>query len=384
MTGSLQIKNGVFYAVLSFKDENNKWRYKWVCTNLKVKDNKRRAEAILSDLLTEYLETTCVEPDSIMLCEYIKEWVAMSKQRVQVTTYDVYSHMLNRHLYPYFKKLGITLNEVTPYIIQKYYSSKLAEGLSTNSVVKHHAIIRSTLQQALRMKLVSENVCDLVDKPKRTKYRGDFYNSEEINALLAVAKGTPIETPIYLAAYFGLRRSEIIGLRWDAVDFSSGTLTVKHKVVRAMKDGKLVNHATNDLKTDSSYRVLPLDERLMSYLREIKNRQDANRKRNGNCHIHEYDPYICVDELGGLINPDYVSYKFGKILKQNNLKPIRFHDLRHSCASLLLALGYSMKDIQEWLGHSNYQTTANLYSHVDPRNKKAMIQGLSSTLVLTH
>ena len=92
---------------------------------------------------------------------------------------------------------------------------------------------------------------------------------------------------------------------------------------------------------------------------------------------------MCVDELGGLINPDYVTDMFGKIIKRNDLKRIRFHDLRHSCASLLLALGYSMKDIQEWLGHSNYQTTANLYSHIDPRNKKNMIQGLSNALVLT-
>ena len=96
--------------------------------------------------------------------------------------------------------------------------------------------------------------------------------------------------------------------------------------------------------------------------------------------MNEYNDYICVNELGNIINPDYVTSCFGKIIKRNSLKKIRFHDLRHSCASLLLALGYSMKDIQEWLGHSNYQTTANLYSHVDPRNKKNMIMGLSNAL----
>ena len=126
--------------------------------------------------------------------------------------------------------------------------------------------------------------------------------------------------------------------------------------------------------------MLPLDDTLFMYLQNLKQQQDMNRERDGNSHVNEYNDYICVNELGELLNPDYVTHYFGKIIKYNSLKKIRFHDLRHSCASLLLTLGYSMKDIQEWLGHSNYQTTANLYAHADPRNKKSMIQGLSSTL----
>ena len=288
--------------------------------------------------------------------------------------------MLNRHIYPYFKKLGLPLAKVTPSVIQKYHADKLSEGLSPNTVIKHHAIMRTSLQQAYKAKLVRENVADLVEKPKRAKYHGSFYNADELNKLLAVAKGTTIETPVFLAAYFGLRRSEIIGLRWEAVDFVSKTVTVKHKVVRAKLDGKMTIQATDELKTQSSYRVLPLNDTLLAYLKDVKSKQESNRKRNGNSHNHEYDDYVCVNEMGDLINPDYVTSTFEKIIKNNGLKPIRFHDLRHSCASLLLALGYSMKDIQGWLGHSNYQTTANLYSHVDPQNKKNMIQGLSNTL----
>ena len=96
--------------------------------------------------------------------------------------------------------------------------------------------------------------------------------------------------------------------------------------------------------------------------------------------IARYLDYVCVNDMGELINSDYVSSAFPKLIKQNGLKHIRYHDLRHSCASLLLSLSYSMKEIQEWLGHSNYQTTANLYSHVDPRNKKNMIAGLTNAL----
>lgn len=380
MTGSLQIKSDTFYAVLNFKDENGKRKQKWVCLNLPVKNNKRKAEQRLNELLAENAETEYIEPTKTLLCDYIKEWVEASKSNVQVTTYDNYVHMLNRHIYPYFKRLNVSLNKVTPSVIKKYHTDKLAEGLSPNTVIKHHAIIRSSLQQAFKMKLVKENVADLVEKPKRTKYHGNFYNAEEINSLLAVAKGTSIETPVYLAAYFGLRRSEIIGLRWEAVDFTSRTITVRHKVVRAKQDGKMTIQATDDLKTQSSYRVLPLDDTLLAYLKALKRQQDSNRKRNGSSHNRAYDDYVCVNEMGDLVNPDYVTSAFEKLISRHGLKRIRFHDLRHSCASLLLALGYSMKDIQEWLGHSNYQTTANLYSHVDPRNKQNMIQGLSNAL----
>lgn len=380
MTGSLQIKSDIYYAVLNFKDEFGKRKQKWVCLNMPVKNNKRKAEQRLTELLAENEDTAYVEPTKTLFCDYLMDWVETSKSRVQVTTYDNYVCMLNHHIYPYFKRLGLTLNKITPSVIQKYHTDKLAEGLSPNTVIKHHAIIRSALQQAYKTKLVKENVADLVEKPKRTKYHGNYYNAEEMKTLLAIAKGSTIETPIYLAAYFGLRRSEVIGLRWEAVDFTNCTITVKHKVVRAKQDGKMTVHATDDLKTQASYRMLPLNDTLLTYLQELKVRQERNRKRNGSSHNHEFDGYVCVNEMGDLINPDYVTSTFEKIISSNDLKHIRFHDLRHSCASLLLALGYSMKDIQEWLGHSNYQTTANLYSHVDPKNKRNMIQGLSNAL----
>lgn len=382
MTGSLQIKSNTYYAVLNFKDENGKRKQKWVCLNLPEKNNKRKAEQRLSELIAEYAGTEYIEPTKILFCDYIKQWVEASKSKVQVTTYDNYVHMLNRHIYPYFEHLKIPLSKVTPNVIQRYHADKIAEGLSPNTVIKHHAIIRSALQQAHKAKLVKENAADLVDKPKRTKYHGNFYNAAEINTLLAAAKGSSIETPIYLAAFFGLRRSEVIGLRWEAVDFETKTITVRHKVVRAKQDGKMTIQATDELKTQSSYRVLPLDETLLAYLKDLKRQQNSNRKRNGSSHNHAYDDYVCVNEMGDLINPDYVTSTFEKLISKHGFKHIRFHDLRHSCASLLLALGYSMKYIQEWLGHSNYQTTANLYSHVEPKNKQNMIQGLSNSLTI--
>jgi len=380
MTGTIQEKRNYYHIVLDFKDEGGKRKRKWKATGLIVKNNKRKAEKMLAEILAEYSGKSFVEPSKTLLCDYIRDWVRDSESKLQVTTYDVYVHMVYKHIYPYFRNIAVSMAHLTPALIQKYISDKLSEGLSANTVIKHFAVIRTAVQQAYKLKIVTENVCDFVEKPKRTKYYGEYYNSSEMKLLLACSENTPIETPVFLGAFFGLRRSEILGLKWDSVDFMDRTITIKHKVVLAKKGGKVTTHATSDLKTESSYRVLPLDDTLLAYLQDLKQKQDMNRKRNGNSHNQEFNDYICVNELGELISPDYVTHYFAKILNRNGLKKIRFHDLRHSCASLLLALGYSMKDIQEWLGHSNYQTTANLYSHVDPRNKADMIKGLANSL----
>jgi len=380
MTGSLQVKNDMFYMVINTKNPAGKRKQKWIPTGLSTKGNKRKAEQQLNALLTEYTNAGYVEPSKILFCDFISDWVEMSKPKLQATTLMNYVHMLGKHIYPYFQASGLQLKGVTPDSIQRYYSAKIAEGLSPNTVIKHHGIIRSALQYAVKSRLIKENPCNFVDRPKRKKYVGEFYNADEIKQLLEVSKGTPIEVPIFIAAYFGLRRSEVLGLRWSAIDTSNKVLTVCHKVVRAIEDGRLVNIATDDLKTESSYRVLPLDERLQEFFTTVKRRQKWNMQVCGNSYNTEYLDYVCVNDMGDLINPDHVTGLFVKIIKRHSLKRIRFHDLRHSCASLLLSLGYSMKEIQEWLGHSNYQTTANLYSHVDPRNKKEMIRGLSNAL----
>jgi integrase len=368
---------------IRFKDEVGAWHQKWKSTGLKEKGNKRNAEQQLKTWLDECNDVGGYnEPSEIMFSDWVRDWVEISRPRLQATTYTGYIDMLNKHICPYFQagRAKLQLKDITPDSIQRYYSAKNKEGLSPNTVIKHHAVIRSALKYAVKSRLIKENPCDFVDRPKTKKFAAEFYSASEIQKLLAMAEGTPIEVPVFIAAHFGLRRSETIGLRWSAIDLSNGHLTVCHKVVRAAKDGKIVKIATDELKTESSHRVLPLDEKLIKYFSVIKSRQEQNRKLCGNTYSTEYQDYVCVNGTGELLNPDYVSIKFGKLIKRNGLKHILYHDLRHSCASLLLSLGCSMKEIQEWLGHSNYLTTANLYSHVDPRNKKSMIQGLSIAL----
>ena len=381
VTGSIHVRKNKWHMQIRFKDAEGKWQQTWKTTGLSEKGNKSKAKQLLRNWLDECSNAGgYAKPSKILFCDWVRDWVEMRKPELQATTYMSYTNMLTKHICPYFAKLKLQLGDITPIIIQQYHQAKGREGISGNTVIKQHAIMRSALQYAVKLKLRHDNPCDFVDKPKRKRFVSEFYNADEIKKLLEVSKGTKMEVPIFLAAFLGLRKSEVVGCRWSAINFMNKTLTVRHKVVRSIQNGKLINLATDDLKTESSYRILPLDERILEFLASVKKRQKRNMEICGDSYNTEYTDYICVDDMGVLLSPDYVTGSFPKLLKRHNLKKIRYHDLRHSCASLLLSLGYSMKEIQEWLGHSNYQTTANLYSHVDPRNKVVMIKGISDAL----
>ena len=165
-----------------------------------------------------------------------------------------------------------------------------------------------------------------------------------------------------------------------AIDFEQNTITIRHTVTSCDLDGKRVLVASDTTKTKSSMRTLPLVPFMRERLLALKEEQQENRRLCGRSYIKDYIGYVCVNEIGDLIKPNYVTESFPKLLKANGLRHIRHHDLRHSCASLLLANGVPMKQIQEWLGHSDFSTTANIYAHLDYSSKltsaDAMLNGL--------
>lgn len=236
------------------------------------------------------------------------------------------------------------------------------------------------MKYAVKIDLIDSNPADKVERPKKEKFVANYYKSEDINRLLEVSKGTHLEIPVLLAAFYGLRRSEVIGLKWDAIDFENNTIVIKHTVTKAIIDGKRETIISDTTKTKSSRRSLPLVDFVKQRLLLLQQEQERNRYLCGRGYNNEYDGYLCVNEIGDMISPDYVSKAFKQLLRKNNLKEIRFHDLRHSCASMLLANGVPMKQIQEWLGHSDYSTTANYYAHLDFSSKllsaDAMLSGL--------
>ena len=245
-------------------------------------------------------------------------------------------------------------------------------------------MIHKALKYAVKIDLISTNPADKVERPKKDPFIGSFYDSHEMERLFAAAKGTHLEIPIFLGAFYGLRRSEAVGLRWSAIDFENNTLTIRHTVTSCNLSGKRVQIARDTTKTKSSMRTLPLIPAFKELLLEKREEQEEYRRLCGRSYDKRYLDYICVDEMGTLISPDYLTASFPKLLKKNNLRHIRYHDLRHSCASLLLANGVPMKQIQEWLGHSDFSTTANVYAHLECNSKRlsaaAMTNGLQDAL----
>ena len=380
VAGHLREKSGYYYAVLNYTDSLGKRKTKWISTGLTVKGNKKRAEAILMDARRNFHpEEPKIVSGDILFADYMEKWLDIIKGSVAVPTFASYSTTVKKIVAPYFRKKGVTLRELTAKDIQEFYLSEL-ECVSASSVIHYHANIHKALKYAVKIDLIDVNPADKVERPKKDRYVGSFYDADEVNALFEAAKGSKLELPILLGAFYGLRRSEAIGLKWDAIDFDRNTITIRHTVTSCDLDGKRILVASDTMKTKSSMRTLPLVPFMRERLLALKAEQQENRRLCGRSYIKDYLAYVCVNEIGDLIKPHYVTESFSKLLRANGLRQIRYHDLRHSCASLLLANGVPMKQIQEWLGHSDFSTTANIYAHLDYSSKltsaDAMLSGL--------
>lgn len=370
VAGHLTEKNGHYHIVLNYKDEYGKRKTKWISTGLLAKKgNKRKAEDALLEARANFVpETKKVSDSHILFSDYMLKWLEIVKPTVAPTTYSSYARQVNTKIVPYFKKTGITLKDLSAADIQEFYLEQL-KTVKAQTVVKYHANIHKALKTAVKMDLIDFNPADKVDRPKVETYRASYYSAEEINQLLEVSKGTTLELPILLASVYGLRRSEVLGLKWSAIDFTKGTITIDHTVTFCEMDGRKNLIRADTTKTKSSRRTLPLVPMVATRLLEKQKEIKRNERLCGNCYNKEFKEYICVDDLGKLIHPQYVTCTFPKLLQANNMRRIRFHDLRHSCASILLANEVPMKMIQEWLGHSDFSTTANIYSHLDYSSK---------------
>ena len=385
VAGHLREKRGYYHIVLSYTDENGNRQTPSKTTGLPVKGNKKRAEAMLIQARREkeaelqLLAATkgrrkAGAPVNITFTKFMLDWLDMMRSSVEETTHAVYSMTIRSKIVPYFDERypEIKLREITPKHIQDYYTYEMrVNKLSANTVIHRHANIRKALQYAMKIGLIDSNPADLVERPKKGKYVGGYYNESELEQLFEAVKGDPLELAVIVAAFYGLRRSEVIGLKWDAIDFENKTVSIRHTVTQACVDGKSTVVQKDRTKTKSSYRTLPLVPPFERLLIQLKADQARNRKLCGKSYNTDYLDYIYVNEIGDLIKPGYLTQHFPALLEKKGLKRIRFHDLRHSCASLLFANGVSMKEIQAWLGHSDISTTMNIYTHLDVDSKIA-------------
>ena len=331
VAGRLQEKNGFYYIVLSYTDSAGKRRQPWIGTGLPVKGNKKRAEKMLADTRKDFTipkgQVSELSPD-MAFSDYMRYWLKMMRTAVTETTYSSYCFNVEKHIIPYFEPLGVTLAGLQPRQIQSFYLHE-AETLKNTSILRFHANLHKALKYAVRIDLIASNPVDKVDRPKPQAFMASYYSAEEMEKLFEAAQGHKLELIIQLAAFYGLRRAEVMGLRWEAIDFEAKTLTIRHIVTSTRIDGKKILVEADRAKTKSSLRTLPLVDPIAERLKAVKEQQEYNQKICGNCYNQEYLGYVFVDAMGNLIQPDSVTTGFPQLLKENGLRRIRFHDLRH-------------------------------------------------------
>ena len=254
--------------------------------------------------------------------------------------------------------------------------------ISGNTVLHYHANIRKALSDAVKLKLIPYNPAAEVERPKKDNFVASYYSADELMEVLPIFANTKMELPVMLAAFYGLRRSEVIGLQWSAIDFERKIVTISRTFERINVDGKMVDVSKCRTKNKSSFRSLPLIPAVEQALLKAQKRQHQQMKLCGGSYCKEYKDYICVDDMGHLVTPDYVTRVFREMLLKNGFRPIRYHDLRHSCASLLIKNKVTMKEVQMWLGHSSFSTTANIYAHIDVDSKMEAANMIASKINL--
>ena len=281
---------------------------------------------------------------------------------------------------PYFREHPVALCDLTKQDILAFYEKEL-ERVKPTTVKHYHALIHGALNYAVDKNLIPSNPADRIIISKPEPFKGDYYLDSEVLNLFEVIKGHKIELVVLLTAFYGLRRSEVIGLKWSAFDFNHNCFSIRHTVTTCNVKGERVTIKKDKAKNKSSLRTYPLIPFLKERLLEAKKQQEENRKLCGRAYNKEYLGYVCVDVIGNLIKPNYVSSTFGKLLAKNNLRHIRFHDLRHTCASLLLANGVPMEQVKEWLGHSEISTTVDIYGHLQYATKKQSAAAIEQDIV---
>lgn len=367
-------QSGLLYVVLSLPKPEGGTEAKWISTGLKdQRGNKKKADEILQNLRREYTEKLekAIKPGNEMLFgDFMIFWLSTVKGDLKQTTYNGYYSNIHKVIAPYFNDENITLAELTAEHIEEFYSEQLLR-VKPNTVLRYHANIHKALRFAAKKRdkpWYKPFIMEEVEPPSPNDFEAKFLNEDKVVELAQAVKGREMELPVLLGAYYGLRRGEVLGLRWSCIDFENNAILINHSVCELTIKGKR-QFVFQTPKSKASIRSLPLDAISKDILLQKMQEQKEYRDMFGKSYNKAYLDYVLVNPMGELMRPDKISKKFSDLAERLGHGRMRFHDLRHTCASIMIARGVSMKQVQEWLGHSDYQLTANRYSHLEFQSK---------------
>jgi integrase len=382
----IQGKKGFLYIVIShpvIKDGVKKSEKKWISTGLPdTPENIKKASEIRSTLLTKKIMS--VTDRNISLSDYTDQILAIKKREVSDTTYSSYYHRAN-HIKRFFGKVKV--REVDEALVEAFLDDLfITRNIQQRTVKDIKVFFGYIMEEACKEGLVTHNPTKkvIINKNLAAKYSKEkntdeeFFSFEEAQLFLSKAKDHELYELYYLTLFFGLRREEVLGLRWSAIDLKDKTMSINHTVTK----GTTVTRS-NTTKTVSSAREYPLNDEQVDMFLNLKKKEEDNRKLFGDCYFDS--DYIFKHEDGTLFYPDHPTKTFCKLIKKNPDLPqnITFHGLRSSCVSILVHRGMDVKSIQKWVGHADIDTTLRIYAKVkDKESKKEISETMNGIIPL--
>lgn len=354
---------------LGIDPATGKKKQQWIS----VKGTKKEAEKKLSEMLHQLDTGTFMKPGKITVAEFLERWIEDYRPNLSPRGFERYVGIIHRHLIP---GLGsIPLTQLRPEQIQGHYTALLNNGLSAGTVNYHHAVLHVALQTAVKWGLLQRNPADAVTTPRVRRNEMQTWDEDDVGRFLEGAKDTPYYALFYLALFTGMRRSELLALRWQDVELISGQIYVSRGLHR-LKDGSYV---FTEPKSARSRRTVALPPSASLLLREHRENQKRERVMLG---IPLEDDDLVFSTLEGKpLRPDSITRDWNMLAIHCGLKVIRLHDARHTHASLMLKQGVHPKVVQERLGHSSIAITLDTYSHVAPGLQQAAAESFDELVI---
>lgn len=419
VTGSLQKKNGSWHAVLNVTDfETGKRKIKWKkIGNVSLKrGDGGLTEKEARNKLPFFISEEDIEQEKLFkqfsVCdgmtmhereiylrqntdfyEYVSQYIERSTNRLALKTYTSYNSMCNARIKRFFKG-KYKVKDIDFFVLEKFFNEFDKDGLKRTTKTRYKALLKLVLDEAVNKDIISLNPIYRFQKGTfgKSNFKSKPYTDDEILALIEkllncndlIAKLSAV------TFYYALRREEVLGWKWSQIDFDKKTISLEtaildispkmstkfiktrfesvSKIFSTKGRSHIIEQST--LKTDGSSVEMPLLDSVCDLLKEIKAETEQNRELFGNCYDTRFEEYVFVRQDGYIITPTYVTSHFPDLLKKLDMRHIRFHDIRHTTATLLLKEGWSIKHIQEWLRHSDPSTTAKFYADVDDKERK--------------
>lgn len=362
-------RNRLFYVTFNYGIDDTGKRVK----KTKTYDTHIAASQALQLFELKKSRHEVAMPTELTVGRWLDQWLEeiVRPNRAQSTTYG-YFNIIKNHLKPAFGR--IVLQELTPHDIQAYYLRKRQEGLAANTIHKHHQLLFTALESAVRQEMLGRNPARRVEAPPKEAPKHTFYNTEQMRMLFQAVEGQPLEPVVKLAGYLGLRRSEICGLKWENVDLESGTVTIC--AARTTIGGTTIDKGP---KTHSSVRTLGIKglTDLEEMLRSMKCDQEARRRLNP---AYNPDNFVIVHSDGQPYAPDYISGWFTKFVQERGLPHLTLHGLRHSFASVANELHTPLFKISKALGHSSTVITSQVYTHLFDDTQNEVLTQIASAI----